>query len=432
MAVLSKEVEATHDVFLKVVDMTWFALQQPVGQNPLFNQFFFDLDVLLETAADAKLGFAPGLFEALDGDEPPDVSFFENLPTGTDKRWADYAIVLRHPDGSILIYFGCGTEAIRGVATRFIVYNNPFQYSRAKSGKSSALLPKHMEEALDLGYVITHKGLLAWCDLPKPVDVPRFRLLFVAMEAAFCFQFWGMMEIDQDYGIGACCPWPPQEFDYPYGGLCGHSSLQDPIRIKPTVSATPIVTTVVKAPSTVSTGNTIASYFSAVPKASTTPIMSDDELSSDLSFTQEQVNTLILTAKQKASLRNKASYKRMRKFDLEGYKARNRRNAATYRKNSADKKRVNERRWSAKAWASDDHNCQLCGVRCTNQYTRTRHEDSRRHKVNVKRAALLVHRCEICNKGFTKPCHLKRHRTGQRHQEKVAARLAVAFSTPSL
>jgi hypothetical protein len=48
MAVQSKEVP---DLEVHVVDLTWVCLQQPVRQNPLFEEYFFDLDVLSETVS---------------------------------------------------------------------------------------------------------------------------------------------------------------------------------------------------------------------------------------------------------------------------------------------------------------------------------------------------------------------------------------------
>jgi hypothetical protein len=108
-----------------MVPMTWNCLEQPVHQNELFKQYFFDIDVLVETASDAALSFCPGLLDALEDDEPPDVSFFETLPTDIGGRWGVYGIVLKRPDGPTLIYTGSGTDAKIGVARRFIAYNNP-------------------------------------------------------------------------------------------------------------------------------------------------------------------------------------------------------------------------------------------------------------------------------------------------------------------
>lgn len=85
-----------------------------------------------------------------------------------------------------------------------------------------------MTGALEDGYEVTHRGLLAWCSQPPPGKVPRFRLLFYAIEATFSFYFWAMKRKDIDYGIGACCPWPLGVFTY--NGLCSHNALRDMIR----------------------------------------------------------------------------------------------------------------------------------------------------------------------------------------------------------
>lgn len=107
MALLSKPLDE------EVVDLTWFCLQQPVHQNGLFKQHFFDLDILAEIASEAGLSYCPRLSEALSGDKPPDLSFFESLHTDFDQRWAIYAIILKKSDSMILIYNGSATSSPR-------------------------------------------------------------------------------------------------------------------------------------------------------------------------------------------------------------------------------------------------------------------------------------------------------------------------------
>lgn len=47
--------------------------------------------------SEARLCFCPGLVEALNSDEPPTSSLFENLPTNVSgNRWRVYAVVLNH------------------------------------------------------------------------------------------------------------------------------------------------------------------------------------------------------------------------------------------------------------------------------------------------------------------------------------------------
>jgi hypothetical protein len=237
-----------------------------------------------------------------------------------------------------------------------------------------------MDQALKEGYKITHKGLLAWCPLPAAVDVARIRLLFVAMEAAFSFYFWAMQSRDKDYGMGVCCPWSRDAFSY--HGLCSHNSLLEAVH-----------------------GN--------------------------FDLTPEQIEALAAVAKEKTRLSNSSQRKRMRELDLEGYQARKRKDDATYRKNSADKKRNNETRFQAKAKDEQRFYCDTCGVACVKQWELERHNRSRRHKLAVERAAngRLRFHCTVCNSGFTHQCHLDRHNQGQRHQEKVAKAESSSRST---
>ena len=236
---------------------------------------------------------------------------------------------------------------------------------------SKSAIPKYMDQALKEGYTITHKGLLAWCPLPAAVDVARFRLLFVAMEAAFSFHFWAMRSRAKDYGIGDCCPWSRDDFTY--HGLCSHNALLEAVH-----------------------GN--------------------------FDLTPEQIEVLAVVAKEKKRLHNASQYKRIRELDLEGYRARGRRSAATYRQNLADKKRVNEERFRAKAKDEKRFHCDTCGVFCISSSQLERHNRSRRHKLAVERAAngRLRFHCKVCDAHFTHQCHLDRHNKGKRHLQRVA------------
>lgn len=372
MPVLSKQVlsESLDD---EVIDLTWFCMQQPVTMNILFKKYFFDLDILAETASDAGISHYPGLLKALQGEEPPHVSFFTTLPlpAGLWTKWAVYVIILKAPDGTVLVYIGSGTNAADGVQHRFVTYNKSGDYTESEPKKSA--LPEYMKEAIAQGCKVIHKGLLAWCRKPSYKDVARFRLLFGAMEAAFSFHFWAMKRRDMDYGRGDCCPWSREDFDYSYYGLCSHSSLNDFIK-----------------------GN--------------------------FDLTPEEIESLVVSAEEQRRRHNAKQYKRIRELDLEGYRARVRRNSATYRQNSADKKRANEERFRAKAKDEKRHYCNTCGVACTGAWELQRHNGSRRHKLAVKRQAngKLKYHCFICDSYFTHPCHLERHKQSKRHLEKVA------------
>lgn len=158
----------------------------------------------------------------------------------------------------------------------------------------------------------------------------------------------------------------------------------------------------------------------------------NDRIRGNFSLTPEQIKAVVaeIEAREKAARKvaNAKQYKRMREVDLEGFKARKREHGATYRVNSADKKHDNEMRFRAKAKEEKRFYCETCGVTCTNNFELQRHNDSKRHKLAVKRKAngKLRFHCTLCDKHFTHQCHLDRHRRGQRHLEKAAKAAAEA------
>lgn len=50
-------------------------------------------------------------------------------------------------------------------------------------------IPRLVKQALDNGYTIVHQGLLLWSPIPPPEDIPKLRMLYVAIEAALSFLF---------------------------------------------------------------------------------------------------------------------------------------------------------------------------------------------------------------------------------------------------
>ena len=78
------------------------------------------------------------------------------------------------------IYIGSGTSASRGITARLKQYDDGF------------LISTWVQEALDNGFIIVHKGLLCWCPIPTAAFVPIYRLLFIAMEATFSYVLWAM------------------------------------------------------------------------------------------------------------------------------------------------------------------------------------------------------------------------------------------------
>lgn len=194
--------------------LTWACLHgtHKSLKHPMFKAIIPTEAVLKQIAAGITLYFAAGLFDALQSPHPPSLTFFKSLPTDTFRKWAIYVLVLEAPGRKFRIYIGSGTAALFGVSSRFAEYNKVSN------------MPRRVQEALADGYKITHKGLLCWIPIPTAALLPKTRLMFVAMEAAFAFVFWAMDAVEGDYnGASLMCPW--ERADLPYTGLCTHCSL---------------------------------------------------------------------------------------------------------------------------------------------------------------------------------------------------------------
>lgn len=186
-------------------------------KNPLFSSHVKKYTDVQQLASDIELLFPPGLGTMLKGNIPPSVAWFKTLPTGPAPGFIVYLLVLTKRGCRPKIYIGSGTNARSGGDTRLEDYDN------------WTVLPSLVKAALDDGYIIAHKGLLAWTPtLPRPGLAPRTRLLFLALEATFTYNFWAMRAYKKDYGMGHMCLWP--RLDLEYDGLCTRCCLYEGIR----------------------------------------------------------------------------------------------------------------------------------------------------------------------------------------------------------
>ncbi|KAH0367935.1 hypothetical protein KCU65_g4357, partial [Aureobasidium melanogenum] len=172
---------------------------------------------LQQAASDVELMFPSDLGEMMKASTPPTLPWFKSLPNFSCPGFIVYLLVLTKPGHRYKIYIGSGTDSRFGGSSRLDHYD----YSDA--------LPQLVKKALDDGYVIAHKGLLAWTTtLPRPGLVPKTRLLFLALEATFAYNFWAMRAYKKDYGMGHMSLWPRLELEY--DGLCSHCCLYEGIR----------------------------------------------------------------------------------------------------------------------------------------------------------------------------------------------------------
>ena len=107
-------------------------------------------------------------------------------------------LVLEQDGHTDHIYVGSATEAAGGITSRFAAYDRFDRHA----------MPLKVIEAVDNGYTITSKGLLATAPIPTFAFIPVLRTLLVAMEAVFTFVFWAVTDTKHgtgDYGMGAMC-----------------------------------------------------------------------------------------------------------------------------------------------------------------------------------------------------------------------------------
>lgn len=200
-----------------VLEHAWNCLEKTpkTRKRVEFGFQFGSYDALKSAAADASLQFAPGMLDVVQSPEPPTIEYFKNLPTASVSRWAVYGFVLEKSGSRPLLYFGSGTNTEGGVNARFAQYARGYR------------IPVLMQEALDDGYKITHRGLVCWASLPTARIVPVTRVLFYLLEASLSYMFWAMHASARDSDRKDFCLWEPVTLEY--GGLCSHSALTDAI-----------------------------------------------------------------------------------------------------------------------------------------------------------------------------------------------------------
>lgn len=316
-----------------LVLITWACLTVPdIFKNALFTQFFYCQEVLSEICSTASLCFCPGLFDAVQAASPPSIEFFKGLPTNDRKRWAVYAIVLEKSGAIPLVYIGSGTNALYGVSARWGFYNR----------LDFTMMPRHVCAALKDGYEITHKGILVWCSLPAAAKVPIYRLLFLAMEAAFTYTFWAVKSRLTDHSMISCCPWALSSFTY--GGLGSHNPLIE----------------------------LAAGDFN----------LSSEEL--------EAVAAEAKKLKRQTKIKYEQSHKEEIKANKKLYQASEhgkkilRNNQATFRKNHPEKKAANSQRYNEKVKALKKFYCAICDSNCSSPADLRRHNATQRHLQKVK------------------------------------------------
>ncbi|KAK6214862.1 hsp70-like protein [Colletotrichum tabaci] len=210
--------------------------------------------------------------------------------------------------------------------------------------------------------------LLVTCPIPSAANVPRFRLLMVAIEAALSFYFWTMASRDKDYKIGSCRRWPLESFTY--HGICTHNAL----------------------------GEGPSGNFDLSP---------------------EQLELIAAEARANELQYHKQNYQRRRVEELDDLRASQRRANAKERLKPLDVRQARGRRYAKKHRDAARFRCEICLTNFAKITELNRHNTSQGH---MKRVAALASGndceffCEICQFKTTTAKLLRSHKKGQRHQ----------------
>lgn len=228
-----------------------------------------------------------------------------------------------------------------------------------------------MAAAVRPGYKIVHKGMLVWCLLPSAANIPRLRLLLVAIEATLTFAFWAVYSVKADHYMTSCRLWDLPAFTY--GGLCSHSSLAEGVQ--------------------------------------------------GLDLTAEQLEAIATETKEKRSVQNQ-------EWHLLNKERRNQaaRERAKIIPPSPTKKLANSRRFEASTRASKKYHCEVCNSTFSAPADLAQHNTTSKHINNVAKAKAGVvkskHYCRLCQLDCKYPAHLALHNRSPRHLKQVAATTA--------
>lgn len=330
-----------------LLNIVWDLLDGSTYINPYFRTALPSRACLLELFPLLGFQFTPGLLNTLLSCSPPSISWFESLSSYCPARvWAVYALVLKKRGCPDLLYIGSATSAKSGARAR------RSEYLRHRH------LPKGVRKAFRDGYRITHTANLAWCKIPDASDIPVFRHIVVALEAALSCIFWAMGSRTKTYGFHGQCPWTPEAFSY--NGLCSHNPLIEPVY-------------------------------------------------GDLNLSKEELKRIAQAVKDKNRKYHQAYGKKQRENPTPEFKASQKaRNAKQRPKTKANQ---------VKAVADKTHHCQTCDYSARNNSDLQAHFRTKVHQRRVKEAEEGVppNYCRFCDISFKFPSRLELHKKSKIH-----------------
>lgn len=198
-----------------IISLAWVCVGTKSFINPTFRVALPSLNVLEDIFGLLGPSFAPGLFELLNAAAPATISWFRSLPPVPVSRqiWGVYAFVMEKQGDRPRLYVGSRTAETAGVRSRMLQHLDGISQ-----------VPARVARAKTEGFVLTHIGLLAWCDTPPAANIPRARAVILAMEAALTGVLGAIIPSSAGFSLPVdFCPWSRDQLLWV--GLCTHNCL---------------------------------------------------------------------------------------------------------------------------------------------------------------------------------------------------------------
>lgn len=351
-----------------VISHTWQTLSETESwnKNTFFDRFFSTVEELATAFENAEISFAPGLFDALQADDPPSIERFQSLPgLGSQTVWGVYALTLEKPEHQPMLYASSGTNSARhssgGVKARFNNYDN------------RTFLPRYVQLALEDGYTITHKALLCTAPVPPVPIFPVTRILFYGLEACFSYLFWAMRTPMQNSSKSHLSPWTD---GFEYLGLCSHSALKDGIFV-------------------------------------------DAE-----DLTPDKMEEYAIAHEEKRiklkAMNNSSWHFKQMVDNYDAYMTGACERSIRSRKNNPERVNTRERKQRADAIAAQTYHCDVCDMSMGSEKTYKKHFETARHQQRLKEKEESPNfPCTICKVGFKDQSNYIRHKKSERHKKRA-------------
>ncbi|KAF4825435.1 hypothetical protein CGCSCA5_v000313 [Colletotrichum siamense] len=372
--------------------MTWCAMSVECPDwymNPVFRSHLApDGDTFDAICAKHPMRFADGLHEVLIDKKPPTIDFFRTLPQPGKRSslWGVYTVLMEKPSCPPKLYAGSGTAADQGIVARLQNY------------KTATVLPQLVEKSLQDGYSISHMGMLCWCPIPRPSQVPLARLRVIAIKATMTFVFFAGRRCEMDVLWETMLPWTRDEVAWE--PLCTHTAFLE------------------KPPGDLE--------------------MSEAELESYNAKRRERALAKMKVNSKKFEDREKA-------ISVEAYRARKRQEKLSWTNRNRDRVHQHAKTTRTNAKNSKRWSCDACNLDLDSVTALTKHMLSKAHVERVRlnaggtpkkvsaenmrirkwctqKKASGAYRCEPCKYNAGSKGHLDKHLTTKKHAKVVAAR----------